>query len=98
MMNIKLHRLQTGAQQIKVLKRQFGEELIAKFGIIGELRHGLASKRARVPKNLSQPPAPTKSASDGPFYATISRRDRPWTKINGCMKKLFVSVQFCGTA
>jgi hypothetical protein len=30
-----------GAEQIKVLKRQLGEELIAKFGLVGEVRHGL---------------------------------------------------------
>jgi hypothetical protein len=48
-----------GAQQIKIFKRQLGEQLIAKLGLVGEVRHGLPFW-ARAPTRLSQPPAPMK--------------------------------------
>jgi hypothetical protein len=36
-MHVKLHRLQTGTQQFEILKRELGEDLIAKFGVVRDL-------------------------------------------------------------
>src|SRR4026207_2465951 len=98
MMNIKLHRLQTGAQQVKVLKRQLGEQLIAKLGLVWEMRHGLPFLGKSTDASLSAACAHLYSASDERYYSTIYRCDRDADKNQRLHKGfMFVPVQFYGT-